>query len=76
MVGVQWMTVLFGTSGIRGDVVGRVNVGLALKVGASLATFLGGRGSVVVGYDVRTSSQMLENAIVSGLLAGVVIRFE
>lgn len=61
---------MFGTSGIRGDVVDKVNAELALKVGTSLATFLGGRGNVVVGYDIRTSSQMLENAAVSGLLAG------
>jgi len=64
------MPVLFGTSGIRGSVLTKVNAELAVKFGLALATYLGGRGDVVVGYDVRTSSPMLENAVVSGLLAG------
>lgn len=64
------MPVLFGTSGIRGSVLTKVNAELAVKFGLALATYLGGSGDVAVGYDVRTSSQMLENAVVSGLLAG------
>ena len=48
----------------------KISAELAVKFGLSLATYLGGSGDVVVGYDARTSSQMLENAVVSGLLAG------
>jgi len=64
------MPVLFGTSGIRGSVLTKVDAELAVKFGLALATYLGGSGDVVVGYDVRTSSPLLENAVVAGLLAG------
>ena len=59
---------LFGTSGIRGKVKGEVTAELALNVGKSIATYLGGKGDVVVGYDPRTTNEMLENAICAGLL--------
>lgn len=61
---------LFGTSGIRGDVIEKVTPELALGVGLSLATSLGNEGGVAVGYDVRETSEMLEQALISGLMAG------
>ena len=63
-------TKLFGTSGIRGKINTEVNADLALHVGKSLSTYLGNTGTVVVGYDTRTTNEMLECAIVSGLMEG------
>jgi len=59
---------LFGTSGIRGKVGVEVTSNLALNVAKSLATYLDGNGNVVVGYDTRTTNEMLENAITAGLI--------
>lgn len=61
---------LFGTSGIRGEVGTKITTELALNVGKALATYLGGEGSVVIGHDPRTSSEMLESALTAGLLEG------
>ena len=61
---------LFGTSGIRGVVNEDLQPELALRVGLGLATYLGNKGEVVVGKDPRTSSDMIEHSLVSGLLAG------
>jgi len=60
---------LFGTSGIRGLANLEVSPSLAYEVGQSLAGKLG-EGRVVIGYDTRTSSQMLLFAIVSGVCSG------
>ena len=59
---------LFGTSGIRGLVGSEVTCELALNVGKSLARYLGNEGTVVLGYDTRTTNQMLDQAICAGLL--------
>ena len=59
---------LFGTSGIRGLVGSEVTCELALNVGKSLAYYLGNQGTVVLGYDTRTTNQMLDQAICAGLL--------
>ncbi|WP_462316060.1 phosphoglucosamine mutase [Methanobrevibacter sp.] len=59
---------LFGTSGIRGIIGLEVTCELALNVGKSLAYYLGNEGSVVIGYDTRTTNQMLDQAICAGLL--------
>ena len=59
---------LFGTSGIRGKIGSEVTCELALNVGKSLAHYLGNEGSVVLGYDTRTTNQMLDQAICAGLL--------
>lgn len=61
---------LFGTFGIRGVVNSEITPELAFKLGLSLSTHLKGKGKVAVGYDTRTSSEMLEHAIVSGLTYG------
>ena len=59
---------LFGTSGIRGLIGSEVTCELALNVGKSLAYYLGNEGTVVVGYDTRTTNEMLDQAICAGLL--------
>ncbi|HII60222.1 phosphoglucosamine mutase [Pyrococcus horikoshii] len=58
----------FGTSGIREVVNEKLTPELALKVGLALGTYLQ-EGKVVIGCDTRTSSVMLKNAVISGLLA-------
>ena len=58
---------LFGTAGIRGRLWEKVTPELALKVGMALGTYKTGRA--VVARDGRTSSIMLKNAMISGLLA-------
>ncbi len=59
---------LFGTSGIRGKIGSEVTCELALNVGKSLAYYLENTGTVVVGYDTRTTNKMLDEAITAGLL--------
>jgi len=61
---------LFGTSGIRGPISTAVTADLALKMGRALSTLLGPGHDIVVGYDSRTSSQMLEKALIAGILEG------
>ncbi len=61
---------LFGTSGIRGVVNEDLTPELFLDMGLTLATQLGNSGIVVVGKDPRTSSEMLESALISGLISG------
>ncbi|WP_456365015.1 phosphoglucosamine mutase [Thermococcus sp.] len=58
---------LFGTAGIRGSLWEKVTPELALKVGMALGTYKTGRA--VVARDGRTSSVMLKNILISGLLA-------
>ncbi|MDR2829884.1 MAG: phosphoglucosamine mutase [Methanobrevibacter sp.] len=59
---------LFGTSGIRDKIGNVINGELALNVGRAIATYLGGEGNIVVGYDTRTSNKLLEHAITAGLI--------
>lgn len=59
---------LFGTSGIRGEFNLEITAELALKVGKSLGSYLGNKGKVVLGYDTRTTNQILDQAICAGLL--------
>ncbi len=61
---------LFGTSGVRGVVGEDITSELALDLGLALATYLKNSGTVVVGKDPRTSSDMLEGCLVAGLLSG------
>jgi phosphoglucosamine mutase len=60
---------LFGSSGVRGLINVEFKPVLATQIGMALAT-LSGIETVLVGRDVRTSSLMIEDALVSGLLAG------
>lgn len=59
---------LFGSSGIRGLVWEEFTPQLALDIGAAVGTMCKGH-DVVIGWDVRTSSPCLSNALTSGLLA-------
>ena len=61
---------LFGTSGIRGKVGDEITPELALDFGKAISTYLGQGHDVVIGYDTRTSNQMLERAVSAGLLQG------
>lgn len=57
---------LFGSSGIRGIANSEITPGLALKVGLALGSM---HDSAVIGRDPRTSGEMIEHAIISGLLS-------
>ncbi|MFW9998730.1 MAG: phosphoglucosamine mutase [Candidatus Hodarchaeota archaeon] len=68
-------TVMFGTSGIRrvfqnyseSDVM--FTPQMALDVGLALGTYLNGKGTVVIGKDIRTSALPIEYALISGLVS-------
>ncbi|MBS7615845.1 phosphoglucosamine mutase [Candidatus Bathyarchaeota archaeon] len=62
------MAKLFGSSGLRGLVNADLTPTLAVRVGMAVGTF-NKAGRVFVARDTRTSGLMLENALVSGLLA-------
>jgi phosphoglucosamine mutase len=62
------MMKLFGSSGLRGLVNVDLTPGLAVKVGMAIGSLFKA-GRVFVARDTRTSSLMIENALVSGLLA-------
>ncbi|VVB95886.1 putative phosphoglucosamine mutase [uncultured archaeon] len=57
---------LFGSSGIRGLANKEITPELALKVGYVVGSMY---GSVVIGKDPRTSAEMIEHALISGLLS-------
>jgi phosphomannomutase/phosphoglucomutase len=59
---------LFGTNGIRGVVNKELNPELAIAIGCAIGTYFR-HGSLLVGYDARTSSPMLAKAVTSGLNA-------
>ena len=56
---------LFGSSGIRRE-FGQDLVDLALRVGSATA---GGAPGIVVGRDTRTTSELLEHAVIAGMLS-------
>ena len=61
---------LFGTAGIRGPYPNKVNVDLALRLGAAVAVY--GEGDVCVGFDVRVTSPLLAYGVcVGAMMAGV-----
>ena len=59
---------LFGTNGIRGVVGESINSEFAYGIGSSVA-FLFKKENILVGRDGRTSSQMLAEGAVAGILA-------
>ncbi|MBE3595993.1 MAG: phosphoglucosamine mutase [Hydrogenibacillus sp.] len=62
----------FGTDGIRGVAGVDLTASFALTVGRAAATVLGGKGErakIVVGRDPRLSGEMLESALVAGLMS-------
>jgi phosphomannomutase len=67
---------LFGTSGIRGIYPKEVTPELMLKLGLTLASYLGGRGNFLVGGDCRLTTQVLKMTLTSGLIAGGVNVFD
>ena len=60
---------LFGSSGVRGLVNVDLTPVLVAKIGLAISTF-SKAGKILVGRDTRVSGLMVENALVSGLLAG------
>ncbi|MGC9345293.1 MAG: phosphoglucosamine mutase [Candidatus Bathyarchaeales archaeon] len=60
---------LFGSSGVRGLVNVDLTPILAAKIGLAVVTFSKAK-KILVARDTRVSGLMLENALVSGLLAG------
>ena len=62
------MAKLFGSSGVRGLVNVVLTPQLACKVGMAVATHAKARRALV-GRDTRVSGAMLENALISGLMA-------
>ena len=59
---------LFGTAGIRGTLWEKVTPELAMDIGRAVGTYIEGE-TVAVARDGRTSSVMLQSALVSGLLS-------
>jgi phosphomannomutase / phosphoglucomutase len=59
---------LFGTNGIRGLVNVDLTSEMAVEVGCAVGTFFK-RGTVILGYDARTSGPMLARAVIAGLNA-------
>ena len=59
---------LFGSSGVRGLVNAVLTPSLACKVGMAAATYSKAK-KAIVGRDTRVSGQMVEDALVSGLMA-------
>jgi phosphomannomutase/phosphoglucomutase len=57
---------LFGTNGIRGLANKELTPEIAIKIGAAIGTFFK-RGTLVIGYDARTSGPMLAKAVIAGL---------
>jgi phosphoglucosamine mutase len=57
---------LFGSSGIRGITNKDVTVDLALQVGLALGK---SKNTAVIGRDPRVAGEMIENAIISGLVS-------
>jgi len=58
--------VLFGSSGIRGLANKEITPELALSVGLAIGSL---HGSAVIARDPRTSGEMIEHALISGLLS-------
>ncbi|WP_258083333.1 phosphoglucosamine mutase [Thermococcus thermotolerans] len=59
---------LFGTAGIRGVLWEKVTPELAMDIGRAMGTYIDGE-TVAVARDGRTSSVMLQSALISGLLS-------
>ena len=57
---------LFGTNGIRGLANKELTPEAAINIGAAIGTFFK-KGTLVIGYDARTSGPMLAKAVIAGL---------
>jgi len=58
---------IFRAYDVRGVFNVELTVDTAAKIGAAFGTYLNGKGRVLVGRDVRTSSPLIESAFNSGL---------
>ena len=67
---------LFGTSGIRGVYLRDITPELMHKLGLALSTFLGNKGSIIIGGDCRLSTQLLKLSLATGLMAGGITVFD
>jgi len=67
---------VFKAYDIRGKVPGEINEPLARRIGRAFADFLGGKGVVGVGHDVRSSAPGLARAVADGLHDGGVDTLE
>ncbi|HEW63571.1 phosphopentomutase/phosphoglucosamine mutase [Fervidicoccus fontis] len=61
---------LFGTDGIRGKYLEKVKPGLAYDIGLAVAAHVGGRGTITIGHDIRTTSPLLALSAGSGAMSG------
>ena len=61
---------LFGTSGIRGIALSEITPEMANRLGVTFASFLGNKGTIAVGRDVRLPAKLLQYSFISGVLAG------
>jgi phosphoglucosamine mutase len=59
---------LFGTTGVRKVYGDDFNLDMALRLGKTLGTYIQ-RGTVAIARDVRTTSKMIEDALVAGILS-------
>ncbi len=59
---------LFGTTGVRKVYGDDFNLDMALRLGKTLGTYLR-QGTVAVARDVRTTSKMVEDALIAGILS-------
>ncbi|MEE8401488.1 MAG: phosphoglucosamine mutase [Candidatus Hydrothermarchaeaceae archaeon] len=58
---------IFRAYDIRGVFNRELSTDVVSRIGLAFGTYLGGKGKVFVGRDVRTSSEIIENAFVSAL---------
>ncbi len=59
---------LFGTNGVRGVVnTAAMDCRFAMRLGMAIGTFM--NGTVAIGTDARTSSEMLKSACAAGMMA-------
>ncbi|MEM1658418.1 MAG: phosphoglucosamine mutase [Candidatus Jordarchaeales archaeon] len=58
---------VFRAYDIRGVFNQDLDAAFSVKVGLALATYLGGKGTVATGRDVRESSRIVEQALIAGL---------
>jgi len=64
------MAKLFGTTGIRGLVNELLTPEFCSKIAGAFGTYIGGKGKkVLIAMDPRTSSEMIKDSVISGLLS-------
>ncbi|MEG0776159.1 MAG: phosphoglucosamine mutase [Raoultibacter sp.] len=61
------MTRLFGTDGVRGVANTELSCQVAFRLGQAAVVFLG--SNIVVGKDTRLSGDMLESAVIAGIMS-------